>query len=278
MELVKVSNLFGNEQIFVQELGIFSYLAQVDALSEPVYPLVKDFINQNNYQLLDVDYEIGFSAEKWFSPIAIRIIKKICDDNSLDFNSLVDNTMDDNDKNTIIAQLWMTNGFGDMVYQRFGVKWYKIFEAINTVYKPLENYSMKEKRTPDITKETTFDTTDERTPDLTKTTNGTGTTETDSTTGIYGFNSSDSNPSGTIDGNQTDTITDRTETETGTDTSTKTGTITDTETGTEDLERSGNIGVTTSQQMLESEIQIRQYDFYKGIYEDIDSILCLKSY
>ena len=246
MERVKISNLFGNEQVFVQELGIFSYLAQVDALSKPIYPLVADFINQNNYQLLDIDYEIGFSAEKWFSPIAIRVIKKICDDNSLDFQTLVDNTMDDADKNVIIANLWMNNAIGDMIYQRFGQKWKSIYDAFTTTYKPLENYSMKEKRTPNIT----------------KTTNGTGTTATDSTTGIYGFNSSDSNPSGTIDGNQTDTITNRTESETGT----------------EDLERSGNIGVTTSQQMLESEIKLRQYDFYKGIYEDIDSILCLKSY
>ena len=51
-----------------------------------------------------------------------------------------------------------------------------------------------------------------------------------------------------------------------------------THTGTETLTRSGNIGVTTSQQMLESEFKVRQYDFYKMIYNDIDSVLCLSIY
>ena len=246
MEQVKISNLFDTTQIFVNEMGIFSFLAQVDLLSDPVFPLVADFINQSNYQILDIDYEIGFSAEKYFSPIALRIIKKSCDDLGLDYEDFICGNLNDSDKLNIIGYLWSNNGFGYLIYQRFGAKWKSIYDAFTTAYKPLENYSMKEKRTPNIT----------------KTTNGTGTTTTDSETGIYGFNSTASNPSGTIDGNQTDTITNRTEAETGT----------------EDLERSGNIGVTTSQQMLQSEIEVRKYDFYKQIYEDIDSILCLKSY
>ena len=44
-------------------------------------------------------------------------------------------------------------------------------------------------------------------------------------------------------------------------------------TGTRELERSGNIGVTTSQQMLESEIEVRKHDIYMIIYNDIDTIL-----
>lgn len=42
--------------------------------------------------------------------------------------------------------------------------------------------------------------------------------------------------------------------------------------------RSGNIGVTTTQQMLESEINIRQYTFFMNVFKDIDSILCLSIY
>ena len=41
------------------------------------------------------------------------------------------------------------------------------------------------------------------------------------------------------------------------------------------LTRSGNIGVTTSQQMLQSEIDLRQWDFYNMMMDDIDSIMCL---
>ena len=42
------------------------------------------------------------------------------------------------------------------------------------------------------------------------------------------------------------------------------------------LTRSGNIGVTTSQQMIESEIELRRYKIIEQIYEDIDSIICLE--
>lgn len=44
------------------------------------------------------------------------------------------------------------------------------------------------------------------------------------------------------------------------------------------LTRKGNIGVTTSQQMLQSEIELRKTDFYNIVYEDIDNILTLKIY
>lgn len=246
MEKIKINQLFDDTQIFVNEIGIFSYLASEYPDTTPVFPTIHDFINQSNYQTLDVDYMVGFSAEKYFSPLAIRIIKKSCVDAGIDFDKLIDGTLTDSEKQSLIRYLFATNGFGSIIYNRYSIKWKKIWDALNTAYNPLENYSMEEKRTPD----------------LTKTTNGTGTTSTDSQTGIFGFNSASSNPSGTIDGNQTDTITDRTETETGTDTT----------------ERSGNIGVTTSQQMLQSEFEVRKYDFYKEIYKDIDSILCLKIY
>ena len=40
----------------------------------------------------------------------------------------------------------------------------------------------------------------------------------------------------------------------------------------------GNIGVTTTQQMITQELELRKHDFYRIIYMDIDSILCLKIY
>ena len=79
-----------------------------------------------------------------------------------------------------------------------------------------------------------------------------------SESGIYGFNSSEASP-----------------TATGTGDTRTTGTKTINE---EELNRHGNIGVTTSQQMLESEIKLRQFNFMEEIFKDIDSILCLKIY
>ena len=45
-----------------------------------------------------------------------------------------------------------------------------------------------------------------------------------------------------------------------------------------DLTRSGNIGVTTSQQMILSEIELRKNKLIDIIMNDIDSVLCLKIY
>ena len=56
------------------------------------------------------------------------------------------------------------------------------------------------------------------------------------------------------------------------------------ESGTEEVEheyefeRRGNIGVTTSQQMLESEIELRKFSFLEMVYNDIDKVLTLQTY
>ena len=47
---------------------------------------------------------------------------------------------------------------------------------------------------------------------------------------------------------------------------------------TRELTRSGNIGVTTSQMMAESEIRLRQWLFYQEVFKDIDNILTLSIY
>lgn len=49
-------------------------------------------------------------------------------------------------------------------------------------------------------------------------------------------------------------------------------------TNTNELTRRGNIGVTTSQQMLESEIKLREWNLYTQMMKDVDSILCLRLY
>ena len=67
---------------------------------------------------------------------------------------------------------------------------------------------------------------------------------------------------------------------TTTDSNSGTSTRTDNLAATKDrtLTRSGNIGVTTSQQMLQAELDIRTYDFYKSVYDDIDHVLTTPVY
>lgn len=55
---------------------------------------------------------------------------------------------------------------------------------------------------------------------------------------------------------------------------------THTENGSQDrtLSRHGNIGVTTSQQMINSEIELWQWDLFSGVFKDIDKILTIQTY
>lgn len=45
-----------------------------------------------------------------------------------------------------------------------------------------------------------------------------------------------------------------------------------------DLTRKGNIGVTTTQQMIEQELQLRAYKFFERMFDDIDSLISLGVY
>lgn len=141
-------------------------------------------------------------------------------------------------------------------------KWNKLYSAmIDSDYNPLENYDMKQVETPDVTKEKTIDVKTKMT------TSSSG----DSSTGVYGFNSptsvptteNDANTEVTVEGNNLDNVSHDLETETGT----------------RELTRHGNIGVTTSQQLLEAEVELRnKNNFYKIILNDVSSILCLSVY
>lgn len=146
-----------------------------------------------------------------------------------------------------------------VIWARYGDAWTKICEALATEYAPLENYNMVESGS-----ESGGET---RRPDLeTETTNQSETTTTEN--GVYGFNSAEAVPSDT----STATLTGgRKTTEKGSDTTTKNSS--------HELSRSGNIGVTTSQQMLQSEIDLRRNAIYLDmIYRDIDKILTIPIY
>lgn len=58
----------------------------------------------------------------------------------------------------------------------------------------------------------------------------------------------------------------------------KDGTHTENGTQNRTLTRHGNIGVTTSQQMINSEIELWQWDFFGGVFKDIDKILTIQTY
>ena len=230
MNRLKVSDLFT-----LSNIGTLNTIFG-DLVDDETYPLVKDFINANTYADLDIDYLIGYSADKYLSPLADKIYKQ--SDNPDDVSDVL----------------------SPIIYNRFAEKWKKIYDALMTEYNPLENYSMEEIRTPDLA----FDETEnQKTGMNTK-------RETSASNSYKGFNANDPVLMNKTDGEENVDVTGaKLDNEV---------TKSTTHTGTETLTRSGNIGVTTSQQMLESEFKVRQYDFYKMIYNDIDSVLCLSIY
>ena len=163
---------------------------------------------------------------------------------------------------------------------RFGEAWDRIYETLTAEYKPLENYNMKEKVTPD-----TYDQEDipegwnrqtkrEVNQDVSVTDAGSH-----SQTDVWGFNSSSAVPSGKVTNDQTVT--------TSGDAEDNYETVTETEVtgrkklhkGKVETERSGNIGVTTSQQMAQAEIDLRVKNHMEDlIFRDVDQILTTEGY
>lgn len=78
------------------------------------------------------------------------------------------------------------------------------------------------------------------------------------TSGTYGFNSDTSVPTG--------------------ESSTETTSEGNADDNRRELTRSGNIGVTTSQQMLQSELELRKWNFANMLFDDVDSICALSIY
>lgn len=142
-----------------------------------------------------------------------------------------------------------------IIIERYGDKWNRLYNTLITQqYNPLENYSMEESEKSKIAN-----------VDSVKT-NSSDSGTANSTNDNYGFNSITAQPA-----------TKSTTTTSATSTNNVDGTKTTDSDKT--LTRKGNIGVTTSQQMLESEIILRnKYLFQDIIFKDLDDILMLDIY
>lgn len=130
--------------------------------------------------------------------------------------------------------------------QRFTEKWNRLYLALVTsTYSPTENYDMEEKETPDLT----------RTKNVK--------TSVKNENSVYGFNSPTPTPQ-----TESETSGEKLDNE-----------ETEKNTGTKTLTRHGNIGVTTNQQMITQEVDLRNNaNFVNILFDDVDSILCLLVY
>lgn len=182
-------------------------------------------------------------------------------------------------------------------------RWSREWATRSAEYDPIQNYNMTEEMTDDETvteygrSHTRTDNlahTETRTDNLTRTIDNQEVTTPNLTStsqqATRGFNSNsdvntDKETATNTGTNRVDT--DGTEHNTGTQgtTGSNTGTQTDADTGSDTstrnytLTRSGNIGVTTSQQMLQSERDLWMWSyFYDVIFPDVDDVLTIPVY
>ena len=171
------------------------------------------------------------------------------------------------------------------VYKIFNEKWIRLWGIYTSEYNPIDNYNMTENET--INNDVAISNNDSGTItnviDMDTTNTGTqtnsGTSSDDSS--IYGFNSSEDVPTDSSTGANSNTRTDNLASTEDT-TNTETRNLSFNEIRNDDvirsLTRQGNIGTVTSQKMINEEIDLWQWNFYKQVFEDIDSILALDIY
>lgn len=175
--------------------------------------------------------------------------------------------------------------------------WKRLYNTLNLEYNPISNYDMTETETVSDTGEntkqqTTTDTATESRSDTSESEASNNTTNTNTLNGTQtgkktGFNSGSFVDDTQQLNNQTESGTTN-NTATSETSSSKTGSLNSTNiiNGTDttsknierELNRSGNIGVTTSQQMIKSERELYLWKFFDVVFADIDKILTLKVY
>lgn len=192
---------------------------------------------------LDLEYFGNISGDKTVSPL----VRKLSVNGVLSSNAI-----------TKIAQ---------SLYNMHGLRWSKLWNTYQLEYDPIQNYNMTEIMSDDDTV-TTYG----RTHSKTGTEIDDRTRTDDNTESIYGFNSSTASDSDESD-------------RTINDDNTHTYNVSDTDTGSDrqshsyELTRSGNIGVTTSQQMIESERTLWMWRyFYDVVFPDVDKMLTIAIY
>ena len=241
----KVNDCYGD--VFADG-GVFSDLF-ADYQSPPVW--------LHNYTELDIGYHYNHGGDKIASPLLRALYVK---------NDLAKLTTAQ--RETIAKIIKVT----------YNEKWVRLYNVILAEYNPIENYNMRERETPNLSTKSgvsegfSENIVQKTAMDYKTVDKGEG------QVGVYGFNSVSAvsaNETGTenesrVTGDADDNTIETEKTQTGYREESRTGYC--------DLERSGNIGVTTSQQMLESEINLWQWNFYDQVFADIDKVLALEIY
>ena len=218
--------------------------------------------------VLDIEYFGNHSGSKFCSPLVMHLLNS---------SGKVPSTA-----RTTLAKI---------ILSKYYPNWKYLWATVTAEYNPIHNYDMTEERDLSTTADNveTTDGTKARTGTDTlahglthTTTHGRTTDEMDYR---YGINTADNDPKpsdkmSTEEGGTTVTADSGSDIRTYNLSDDDDTTITQDNEGTEheELHRSGNIGVTTTQQMLESERRLWLWNYFDQIFKDLDRELALMVY
>lgn len=219
---------------------------------------------------LDIAYHGNNSGSKIISPLVKRILGD-------------DNVISDEKAIKIAGAIWAV----------YGENWSKLFKTLSFEYNPIENYDMTETEAETGSSTNTRNSNGENRGNVATTNTGTiGDTTNSTETGtsanhndMFGFNS-DNAVGADNQNSEASRTTNSTNTQTLNTVNSEDRNLTNTETINDSgsnstnrtLTRHGNIGVTTSQQMLQSERDVWMWYFYTVVFRNIDSMLTLFIY
>ena len=250
MELTKVNDLYNSWETGD---GVFTDLNSYDVPWK-----VEDVTeNANIIKALNYGYHGNHSGDKNVSPIVYKFIK--------------------DEVTTPRAKL------ADTLFIMFGDKWLRLWDALHAEYNPIENYDLTETETPAETTHTITpaETTTTITP--AEITNTTKPAKLTTENGVSAFNSSGyaDDTKTTVEGDDnnkgTDALTVNTAGSNSIDVDTA-GSDVFTVQNDRELRRHGNIGIMSATDLLKKEIDVRQWNYFKGVFNDIDTLLTLSIY
>lgn len=193
---------------------------------------------------LDLEYFGNHSGAKFGAPLPVKLW----------LNG--DLELSDEDRKTLARIIWL----------KFKQPWRHLWETTLVTYNPIHNYDMNEVR--NLVKE------ESRVSSAQSEDNSISDTESDSHSKdfVYGLNSAgEGKPSNAYESSD---VAGSSEARAGKNSGDEAKEGAEAET----LRRSGNIGVTTTQQMIQQERAVWAWNFFEQIYKDVDSVLALSVY
>lgn len=222
-----------------------------------------EWLTEETADQLDEEYFLGRSGNKTISPYLENLIERYGEEDA------------------------MPKAYKS-VEIRFADKWRRLYEAFNAEYNPINNYDMTEEEnigSKKVTSSEKENTVEASSQDSSETSGETSqSTSGESTDYKSGFNSPSPVATGKTETSGSGSGSSSSSTSgSSSSSSTESGSGTITEEGKFDenkrkLTRSGNIGVTTSQQMIQSEIDLRSWNYFESLFKDVDSVLTCSLY